>query len=212
MTVDQILKAASRQLADIARDRWAELDLLDYLNDALLRIVTLRPDAGQVQEVITLEQGSRQQLPAGALRLIEVTHNVGAHGSPGLAVRHVDARMLRAFLASWYRTAAQDEVHEYAWDAAKPREFYVYPPAIAGTEVSAAVVRAPRVSAPSDDFPLPDTYTEPTKAWVIASALMEDSGEGSSAKAQAYLNDFAQFLGIDAQAVVVASPVRGQPQ
>ena len=75
VTVDSILKRVNTLLNDRTWVRWPKQELLDYYNDAAKAIVLMRPDAHTKNVQFNCAAGTKQTLPADALRLIEVLRN-----------------------------------------------------------------------------------------------------------------------------------------
>ncbi|ECE6544880.1 hypothetical protein DQJ15_27960, partial [Salmonella enterica subsp. enterica] len=71
-TIAEIIGRVNTQLMDTLMMRWPLAELCDYYNDAVRAIILVRPDAGASVETLKCEPGSRQSLPDGALRIIDV--------------------------------------------------------------------------------------------------------------------------------------------
>ena len=89
VVASDILDRASIILQDSTNVRFPESELLDFLNDAQREIVLHRPDANMQNADMTLVAGSKQSIPAGGLRLIDVIRNAG-----GKAITQVNREVL----------------------------------------------------------------------------------------------------------------------
>src|SRR5689334_16133877 len=96
-TVGQYAALASQQVNDQAAGnayvRWTLPMVVGYLNLALRKLLTDRPDAFTVRMTLTLAAGAVQTLPSNVLLLRTLYHNV-ASGHP---IREMDWELSRAF-------------------------------------------------------------------------------------------------------------------
>ena len=190
------------ELNDPGHDRWKLPDLIRYLNDGCMQVLGPRPEATVRAAVVVLVEGSRQALPADFKQLISVDRN----GASGATLRQVDKPALDAVAPLWHGTPPADMVKEYAWDYRSPREFWVWPPVAAGVEVECTVSAYPAVieqpgegASEYGPFPLPDEFADAVKAWMLFRCYMQDTGAGSTAKAQTWSSYFYHSLGVSAQ-------------
>lgn len=145
-------------------DRWPEIELVDWVNDAQLAIAKFLPIAASRIDSMRLKPGVRQSLEAIApadlvpgdgvapsapvlgTSLIAVKCNMGANGTtPGAAVRIADREMLDAQDATWRARSGQTVKH-VIYDPATPRYFDVCPavPATPAVWVEVAYNAQPR--------------------------------------------------------------------
>ncbi|MEG1456330.1 MAG: DUF6682 family protein, partial [Comamonas sp.] len=78
LTVSQLLDDAARDLQDKGHIRWTRPDLLDWFNAAQRAFAENRPDQMAQPRELALVTGWRQQLPADALSLIDISNNANA--------------------------------------------------------------------------------------------------------------------------------------
>ena len=115
--VVDILDRASIILQDSTNVRFPNAELLKFFNDAQKEVVLHRPDAKMVNESFSCANGSKQSLPAAALRLIEIVRNVG-----GRAITQVDRKILDETLPNWHETAAgTNKIEHFIYDPADPK-------------------------------------------------------------------------------------------
>ena len=87
--ISTIIKRVNTLLVDPTFTRWPKQELLDYYNDATKAIVLVRPDAHTKNVEFICVAGTKQALPADALRLIEVLRNAN-----GKVIRFVPRKAL----------------------------------------------------------------------------------------------------------------------
>ena len=203
MDSGQLIRNVAKTLNDPEHVRWKIEDLVAYLNAGCMEVCRVRPEASETSVVLNLTQGTRQSIRPTDLQLIRVIRNVPS----GRAVRMVATEMLDAVLPSWHSAPRADDVREYGWDQREPRVFWVYPPARETSKLECAVSKQPTpVSVPAnlanpvyDPFPLSDRYAQPVEAWMLYRAYMQDTGAGSTQKAQTWSQYFYHALGTGAQ-------------
>jgi hypothetical protein len=211
MIVSDILTSASRLLFDESRVRWTTAELIDYINDAQRVIVTVRPDAAPVTETVQLVGGSRQSLPAGAIRLIRAVRNRSAllNGSAGAAIRFVSRDTMDEEDPNWHVSTPSTTVKHYMTDAMEPLAFYVWPP-VSGTIGANATAFIDIVyskvptkiasTATTATLTLPDQYFAPVLDWVLYRAFSKDASYGGDlSKAQMHLSAFQTVLQVGGQ-------------
>lgn len=207
MLARDIIDSMRSELNDPVDVRWPLPVKLRALSDALLQLALVRPDAAEATEELALADGSRQQLPADGLRLIDVPRNIS-----GQPIRRVDRATLDAS-GAWHGAKPAEVVRSYTFDDRRPTQFYVYPPAAAGVKVEVSYVRAPAAVTDLDD-PLQASavYLGPLRDWALYRCYAVETGTGSAHKAQHYHNSFYQSLGVKLQSDALISPkAEGNP-
>lgn len=183
MKAKEIIDRVRVVLNDADGTRWPDAELIDWVNDGCLYIVSARPAAYAPAQEVTLVAGTRQSIttqnPPG-LRLLSVVRNVPS----GRAIRLVDRSALDSRNPNWHSQAAGPTVN-YFIDAGDPKTFYVYPPAIAGARVEAMYSRAPQRVAPATAdalaLSLDDTYFDPLLNFVLFRAYSKDADYAANA-------------------------------
>lgn len=213
LTAGSIVDKAELVLQDTSNVHWTEAELLGWLNDAQRQIVMLRPDASSTVAVITLVAGSKQSLPSGALRLLEITRNMGNGSTPGEAVRLVDREALDAHLPTWHTAAQVATAKHYVYDERAPRTFYVYPPSNGtSSSVEAIYSVAPTdVAAVGNAITLDDIYENQLLDWILYRAFSKDAEVGSMEKAMAHFSSFTSALGAKSGTDIAFGPGRNSP-
>lgn len=124
-----LIQLVAAELQDTDYVRWAKSRLLDYLNDGELATVLVKPEANAVVQSISLVAGTKQTLPAGGLRLLDVYRNMGADGAtPGARARMSTRNAHEAVFPSWHSSTAAAAVKEVFYDELVPLRFWVHPP------------------------------------------------------------------------------------
>lgn len=213
--VVDILDRASIILQDNTNVRFPNDELLKFFNDAQKEVVLHRPDAKMVNESFSCSTGSKQELPAAALRLIEIVRNVG-----GRAVTQVDRKILDETLPNWHETSAgTNKIEHFIYDPADPKRFYVYPKAVSGTH-SLEIIYS---SAPSDvaisnyatdttTISLDDVYSNSILDYILYRAYQKDSEfAGNAERSMMHYQSFANSLGIKTNADAATTPVPNTP-
>ncbi len=145
VTVDSILKRVNTLLNDRTWVRWPKQELLDYYNDAAKAIVLMRPDAHTKNVQFNCAAGTKQSLPADALRLIEVLRN-----ADGKVIRFVPRRALDDSYPDWHAGKDGTSVAAYTYDDRDPKNFYLYPGPAAAVKVDVIYSVAPQSKVLTD--------------------------------------------------------------
>ena len=111
--------------------------------------------------------------------------------------------------AAWGKAGGR--VENWAYSPLDNREaFWVYPGVESGRDVWIEAVYSAepaRAATPSDRFPLPESFANAAYLWMLFDVLAGDHSESNFAKAQAFLQAFAQSLGVKLQ-TDLAFPIR----
>jgi len=210
-----VIRRCVETLQDNTSIRWPVSELVRYLNDAQREVILYRPDAAVTNTSIPLVTGSRQNLPVGGTKLVEVVRN---SAGTKRAVRMVNREILDAQLPGWHAQAGVTEILHYMYDPREPRVFYVYPPAAAsGASVEVTYASVPTdIAEPADgalytavsgNIGVPDIYANAMQDYVLYRAYTKDSEyAGNAARAQAHYAAFANALGVEIKATVAVGP------
>ena len=210
MTANDIVSRVRDILLDTETPyRNSDAELLRWLSDGQLAIVTVMPEAYTASRSMAIVAGSyRQTIPADALRLMDVPRNLGASGStPGQIVRLVGRNVLDGIDPMW--TAKQGaEVEHYVYDYRTPRSFLVYPTPSSALYVEVVVsVRPPAVSGTGDTLSLDDNFFNPLVDYTLFRALSKDvDSQTNTAKAVAHYGLFNDALKALATALAGRAP------
>jgi hypothetical protein len=218
-TVGDLIRETYVQLHDERlRARWSEPELLDYLNQGFEEAVALRPEIGATTAVVELAAGTRQSLPAGGLRLLDISRNmVGA--TPGRVIRQVDRDNLDGGDPDWHMATPAATIWEFTYDAKRePKAFYVNPPAIAETEIELVYSRVPEYVVFATGWealpiPLDNIYHTAWINYMIYRALNKMTDYAmEEGRAIAHLKQFYFLIGAKHQADRLSAPVEKPEQ
>lgn len=206
MLSNVVTNLARDALNDWAKVVWTDADLLNYLNDATLAIVNVRPDANSVIANVALVAGSRQSLPASGRRLFDITHNVAG----GESIKETQRDVLDMMNPEW-RSVESTIIRAYVYDDRTPKQFWVYPSVPSGQTPSVEIVYSAHPTVVTDlgadDFPLDDSYAPAAVEWILYRAWSQDDESSPNyQRAQAKYQTFISLLGSKTQADTVMSP------
>ncbi|MCQ8884468.1 hypothetical protein NQT63_02015 [Pseudoalteromonas agarivorans] len=214
VTSNEILTRVNKLLNDPGYTRWPKEELLNYLNDAQRAIVLRRPDSytADIDNFVCVE-GTKQSLPADALKLIDVTRN-----ESGKAIRGpYNRQVLDDNYDTWYAGKTAQEVELYIYDERNPKTFYVYPGVVAGINLTLVYSKAPpAIDAAGNDagevIALDDVYVNAIIEWVLYRSYMKDAEYAANPnKSQMHMNAFKSQLGEKSQAdVAMMAQEKGQ--
>ncbi|OYW94369.1 MAG: hypothetical protein B7Z13_04770 [Caulobacterales bacterium 32-67-6] len=214
IAAQSIIRRCVETLQDNTSIRWPVNELVRYLNDGQREVVLHRPDAMVTNQTMTCVAGSRQTLPATGAKLIEVVRN--ATGTRR-AVRMVNREVLDAQSPNWHSLPGAAEVLHFMYDARDPRMFYVYPPALATTQLDLVFAAFPTdIAEPADgslytavtgNISLPDIYGNVIQDYILYRAYSKDADyAGNGQRAQAHYTLFANALGIELRGTLAVAP------
>jgi hypothetical protein len=201
-----------KRVEDITQDsgvRWPRVELQQWLNEAYLNIIVARPDANPVNGTFTCVPGAQQDITsvfADALGVLDVAYSI-IGGVPRRAVRQVSKSSLDSQLPNWYSATPTEDVEMWAHDPKQPKNFFVYPPATANTQlellyyepVAAHNLSEAQLTPGSGDttlISLDDVYVAPLVDWVCYRAFLKDSDYApNAARASTHLQAFTALLG-----------------
>jgi hypothetical protein len=213
-TAQTIIRRVVEIAQDITSIRWPISEPCRYYNDGQREIVLQRPDALSTNAAVTLVAGSKQALPTGGLKLIEVVRNTG-----GSAVRLTSREVLDAQIPSWHTLTGVTAIKHFMYDPRDPRTFYVYPPAASsGASLDIVYAKAPTDIAEAADggtytnvatttLELPEIIAGPLIDYILYRMFSKDvEYAGNAARAQAHYAAFANALGMEIKATVAVAP------
>jgi hypothetical protein len=210
ITVPQIIQDVSTQLNDqepgFTFTRWTQLELLTYLNEALIEVANYRPDAYIATGLITLVAGSQQLLGVDVSFLVSLNSSGSGALCPDAPITQVDLNLMRTFYKKpCLPTGGAEEyrVRSWAYDAKNPLVFYVSPPVPAGNTtkvVMTVIAKASQfTSADLGGSPLDidQKYYNALKYWMMARAYEVDTESSTSqAESERYRKQFYGALGV----------------
>ena len=220
LTASSIVRRAGEIIQDKTNVRWPVDELVRWLNDAQREVALLRPDAFTTHGSIPMVAGTRQSLPAGAVKLIDIPNNTGGTKE---AMRQVTRRSLDEQSPGWHGLAGVTALKHFCYDPRDPRAFYVYPPAAdAGAAVNAVYAVYPTdivEPAAGGDYTTvtgiintADIFANALIDYVLYRAYSKDSGIASNAgRAEAYYSTFVASVGAEGKATILVGPEVSKP-
>lgn len=212
------------QAADLIQDpdyvRWSQSAWLDYFNAAQREVVNHRPDANAVNASHPCADTSKQALPAGANRLIDVIRNTNT----GRVVTQVSRRLLDDHLPDWHNTpvAGVNEVKHFVYDPRDPLHFYLYPKPTTNASVEIVYSRAPAAVTSaqvdlsdigSETIGLDDSFANALVDYMLFRAYLRDSEyAGNVQEANVHLQAFGNSLGVKMKMDGAITPMPAAPQ
>jgi len=200
--------------------RWPRVELQNWINEAYMSIVLIRPDANAKAGTFTCAAGTRQDLTAQfptALRILDVTRNLAATSSKKV-VRLVERGDLDDQMPDWHGHTATVNIQFWAYDARQPKQFFVYPPALDTAELEMVYSDAPGTHALTEGdldpdgantevIKLDDIYMSPIVDWVLYRAYSKDAENAANeARANAALQSFQMAIGAKSQSDTASAP------
>lgn len=212
-----IVDAAEKTLLDETNVRWAEAELLGYLNDGQRHIVMLKPDAyvKNISVQMTASE-TKNTIPSDGIRIIRPVRNMGADGNtPGNVIRWADMDQMDVTNPDWHTHTASATIKHFFQDKLDPKNFYCYPPQPGASMGYAEIIysAAPPDVAIDATISLDDIYKDPLYFYIMSRAHSKETAEADKAKATSYYNVFLQSIGLktDAETTVDSGNPQGAP-
>lgn len=219
------IKDLFQEVIDVTTDdasvRWTLPMLARYYNAGFLALVEVRPDASSADEDFTCADGARQTLPTGTTQLMEVRHNV-SHASKA-AITPARREELDAAAPGWHASAKKTFVRHSLYDERDDLHFEVWPPVSAGVVIRILRGVTPTLMAiPASDVALaaipgncsfPDKYRNAMREYILFRCYdLDADGQSNPMRAANHYGRWAQELGIELQAKLLAAPKNTAPQ
>ena len=188
--------------------RWTTAELLRWINDSRMAILTRRPVACSKIATFTLLAGTYQAIPADGTQLLDVIRNMGMDGNtPGRSIRRTDRQNVDDFDLNWHAATQSAEISQFTYDDRTPKNFFVVPPAIAGTKIMASYAAIPpAITLPADNLDISLEYIDAVVNYVCFRAKSKDSEYANAAEASAFYGAFNDALGQTQQGQTANSP------
>lgn len=207
-----IVNKAQIQIQDRTGVRWPLDELLGWVNSGQRQIVLVRPDACSETVSHQLQAGSRQRLPAGAIRLLDVIRNQGTDDTPGRVITICQRAILDSQLPGWHYLNPANVVKHFVYDEREPATWYCFPPQPT-QEIGKALLLVSKTPTPctikdvmNEDgetkgtettaIALDDVYETSLIDYVIFRAQMKDAEFAVSERANLAWTMFLQGLGL----------------
>lgn len=216
VTVQSVVNRVQAVIQDTTGVRWpAATELVLWVNDAQREIALLKPDATATNETVTLVTGTKQSIPLGGNRLLQVVRNMSAAsgGTGKRSVRLVGRTVLDGQSPSWHDpTVTGDAAHttvvkHYVYDEANPRNYYVYPGVAGGAYLEIVYSANPVTVSLTDNLSIPDIFANAIMNYVLYMAYMKDAEyAGNQQRASSHYGLFTASVTGKAQIDLVTTP------
>jgi hypothetical protein len=209
-TANDYIVDAALLYGDVGYDRVSEDDWIKYLNASIRALILVRPDAGAQTDNVQLTAGVLQALPSTALRMLDITRNMGADGdTPGKIITPTKRKHIDYSNLLWPAATGDTEVDNFSYDKENPRIFYVTPPVSSSVNVyvEMQVSQLPTaVAATGDDPGINDVFIEPIVQYMLYKAFSADDEDVEFQKAVQYMQNFFNLLQVEIATSGAAGP------
>jgi hypothetical protein len=179
--------------------RYSDTMLLGFVNQALKRMVMLRPDLFAVVADFDTTAGTvLQSCPADSVRLINIFQVKG-----GNAITEVNRQILDCTVPNWQNEEAGQPIN-FMRHVHNPNKFFVYPRPVAGVVLVGEYVQMPpNYTLNAEIINLPNAYFPVVVDGTVFLAESIDNEHVHSGRAKLFHDAFMQGLGISLQSRVV---------
>lgn len=166
--------------------RWADLELIDYVNAGIRQTIQLLPGANTIETIedTLTSRIARQSLPTGGIKFIKVARNYADDGNtPEGVVRFAEKDSLDSYEPDWefvsIKADGANYFESYCHDDREPKVYYLYPAPVEDNKMVAVVYSAvpTALTATGDTFPLPDEYINALVQYIVYRSLTKESRE-----------------------------------
>ena len=217
VSVQSVIDRVQTVLQDTTGVRWpVTSELVLWVNDAQREIALLKPDASAANETVTLVDGTKQSIPTGGNRLLQVVRNMsgaGADATGARSVRLVDRAVLDAQTPDWHDpTVGNNAAHgtvvkHYLYDESNPRNFYVYPGVSGAAYLEIIYSANPATVADGDNLSVLDIFANAVMNYVLYMAYMKDAEfAGNSQRASQHWQLFSTSVAGKGQIDAITNP------
>lgn len=209
-TVEDINDRLSNILNDVDMIRYPHSERIDWMNEAIVAIANRQPESQTVTAYLQLDSGSKQTLPEGGVKVLEVRNNLAGGGEEGQAITQTTLTEMDAAAPGWRTGTRKDVVRQFMFDDRDPKQFWVWPPVNGGTIIDIAYLRLPPRITESDPYlPIPDEFAEAVLNFVAYRCTLKDSEYANGNTAAGFYQAFLAALGQKEESEMKASPNNG---
>ena len=209
-TANDFIVDAALLYGDTGYDRVEVPDWIKYLNASIRALILVRPDAGAQTSNVQLVAGVLQTLPTDALRILDITRNMGVDGlTAGKIITPTDRKHLDYSNLLWPAATGDTAVDNFSYDKENPRIYYVTPPIHATTAVyvEMQVSQLPTaVTSTSSALGINDVFFEPVVQYMLYKAFSADDEDVEFQKATQFMQNFFNLLQVEYATSQAAGP------
>lgn len=187
--------------------RWSNDELVRWINDSRMAILTRRPSACSKIASLQLVAGTQQRIPTDGVLLLDIIRNMGMDGNtPGRAIRRTDRQNIDDIDPDWHAATQSTVISQFTYDDRTPYDFFVSPPAKAGAQILISYAAVPAEVTISDNLDVGIESLDAVVNYVAYRAKSKDSEYANAGEASAYYSAFTDALGVTKQNQVETSP------
>lgn len=215
IAVQDVIARARKILNDDSEVRWSNDELVLWLNDCYAVLANVKPGDCSENAELTLVAGTKQTLPDGGVRLLELVRNTHPDSNQR-SINVTDKRALNAARPRWHGEDPVLSIEQYVFDEMDPSHFYVYPPAADGAKVEALYVQVPRrhpnsyTAARYELIRVPESLVPALVDHILFRAFSKDAEHAANAsRAAMHAQSFSVAVGASFELDVATSPNNG---
>lgn len=208
MKVSDLTEPLSFILNDTLKTTYPRPAMMSAINNGCRMVALVRPDVSTEVGTVELKSGTHQQLPDGAMRLLDTCYLV-EDDKPVLPVELISRSDLDRLLPKWQKQDLTDKVTEVMYDERFPKTFWCNPPSNDGVKLQISYSVMPKVvNSEEDDFPLSEKYVPVVMEWVLYLMFSRDAENSmNQQRAADHRNQFYSMLAIKTQSDKEVSPL-----
>ena len=206
---DIVLRVADLLIdTDRTQPRWTDAELIRWINDSRMAILTRRPQACAKVVAVALVAGTKQEIPEDGVQLLDIIRNMGMDGTtPGRSIRRTDRQNIDDMDLTWHAATPSKTISQFTYDDRTPKVYFVQPPAVEGTHIDISYSAIPTaVSAVGDSMDISLEYMDAVVNYACYRAKSKDSEYANAAEAAAFYGAFNDALGVTTAVQATTSP------
>lgn len=198
-TVDQVVQRAAEVLNDPNHERWTFPNMVEWVNQGIVAVCDIFPQAHTEKVDLTLVEGAIQALDPSYTLFVRGFYTKVGGTTPGKTPLDAELGAVTLINPDWMSATPANEIDEIMYDPNTPHTFFVSPPQPAATTntLYAEVASVPAFVSTSDNIPIPYKYTTALVDYVLFRAYSMDAEHASQdGRAAVHYNTFkAAVLG-----------------
>lgn len=212
MIFSDVIRLVSKEVSDVENVTYFYDQVRESIIDAERATILARNDASVVTENIKTVAGTKQSLPAYAIRLNSVYRNMGLDGAtPGRGIRLVERETKDGANFNWHSETGKDLSKEYVYDDRDPTTLYVSPPSLGNHYIEVSFSREPTVydftEGKDPDLTVSDIYIPAIVEYAVYKLLSQsDDNTPDGNKANMHYQKWADLLSLKINSDVNTSP------
>ena len=178
------------KLFDTGNDIWTKAFIASAVSEAQHLIVSLRPDANATNASPTADLTSKQTLPTGGLRLLDVVAN--QFGAP---IQRISKEKMTKLVPAW-TTETGSAIEFFMFDEENPTVYWVYPKPTSNFNIDIVYSALPTLfGETSATLGISDIYITAILEWVLYRCLSMQSKSLDLPEAVGYRTSFYNSIG-----------------